>query len=106
MISSIYADRPRDGSNFFSFRSPTSAAEALESAELKRLNLSLSEVIDEELKVWTRSAPADLYYERDPENPRVVSFNIFDLFREKNPGNAKSASQKGPKKQKNLQTLT
>lgn len=40
--------------------------------------MSLSEVIDEELKVWTRSAPADLYYERDMENPRVVSFRMMD----------------------------
>ena len=45
-------------------------------AELKRLNMSLNEVIDEEMKVWTRSAPADLYYERDMTNPRVVCHHL------------------------------
>lgn len=68
-------------SKTYAFSSPpriSAAIEANKEMELKRLNMSLSEVIDEELKVWTRSAPADLYYERDMENPRVVSFRMMD----------------------------
>lgn len=49
--------------------SPISSREKL---DLKRLEMSLEEVISEEKKVWTRSAPADLYYERDMENPRLM----------------------------------
>jgi hypothetical protein len=63
---------------FFCFKtisSPSkmsSAVAASTEMDLKRLKMSLDEVISEEMKVWTRSAPADLYYERDVENPRMV----------------------------------
>jgi hypothetical protein len=50
----------------------SSAVAASTEMDLKRLKMSLDEVISEEMKVWTRSAPADLYYERDIENPRMV----------------------------------
>ena len=50
----------------------SSAVAASTEMDLKRLKMSLDEVISEEMKVWTRSAPADLYYERDVENPRMV----------------------------------
>jgi hypothetical protein len=56
----------------------SAALEANTAMEMKRLDMSLSEVISEELKVWTRSAPADLYYERDMDNPRVVN-NFFKV---------------------------
>ena len=51
----------------------SAAVDASTEMDLKRLNMSLSEVIEDEMKVWTRSAPADLYYERDMTNPRLVS---------------------------------
>ena len=31
--------------------------------------MKIAEILAQEKKVWTRSAPADLYYRRDPENP-------------------------------------
>lgn len=31
--------------------------------------MNIEEIIEQEKKVWTRSAPADLYYQRDPDNP-------------------------------------
>ena len=36
------------------------------------LKLSPDEIIDQEKKIWTRSSPADLYYERDMNNPVVL----------------------------------
>ena len=56
----------------------SSAVAASTEMDLKRLKMSLDEVISEEMKVWTRSAPADLYYERDMENPRMVKTNLFN----------------------------
>ncbi len=35
----------------------------------KRMKMSPEEIIEAEKKVWTRSAPADLYYQRDPNRP-------------------------------------
>ena len=35
-------------------------------------NMTPEQVIEMERKVWTRSAPADLYYERDWENPGIM----------------------------------
>ncbi len=55
----------------------SAAVDASTEMDLKRLNMSLSEVIEDEMKVWTRSAPADLYYERDMMNPRLVSLSIM-----------------------------
>ena len=36
------------------------------------MKLTPQEVLQNEKKVWTRSAPADLYYERDLTNPRIL----------------------------------
>ena len=36
------------------------------------LKLTPDEIIDQEKKIWTRSSPADLYYERDMQNPVVL----------------------------------
>ena len=46
------------------------------------------EIIEQEKKVWIRSAPADLYYQRDPENPSVMratekNINLLRRFQEK-----------------------
>ena len=46
------------------------------------------EIIEQEKKVWIRSAPADLYYQRDRENPSVMkatekNINLLSRFQEK-----------------------
>ncbi len=38
----------------------------------KRAEMGTEEILEQEKKVWTRSAPADLYYERDAANPLVL----------------------------------
>lgn len=38
----------------------------------KRADMNAGEIIEQEMKVWTRSAPADLYYERDTEKPLLM----------------------------------
>ncbi|XP_050428632.1 ribonuclease 3 [Adelges cooleyi] len=43
------------------------------SAELEILSkMSVDQIINAEKKVWTRSAPADLYYEKPEENPKIT----------------------------------
>ena len=51
------------------------------------LKLSPDEIIDQEKKIWTRSSPADLYYERDMKNPVVLKATprlqkLLDRFEE------------------------
>ena len=46
------------------------------------------EIIEQEKKVWIRSAPADLYYQRDRDNPNVMkatekNINLLSRFQEK-----------------------
>merc|ERR1719232_2453454 len=50
--------------------------------------LSPEEIIEQEKKVWISSAPADLYYERDKENPCIMkatqkSLSLLNKFQEK-----------------------
>ena len=65
------------------------AREASKDRELRDLaKLSPEEVIEQERKVWIRSAPADLYYERDRENPCIMrathkSRQLLARFQEK-----------------------
>ena len=36
------------------------------------MKLTPEQITENEKKIWTRSAPADLYYNRDPTNPIVM----------------------------------
>ena len=36
------------------------------------MKLKPEQILQNEMKVWTRSAPADLYYERDMKNPLIL----------------------------------
>ncbi len=36
------------------------------------MKMSPEEILQKEMQVWTRSSPADLYYERDLSNPRIL----------------------------------
>ena len=59
-----------------SYGSSYEGARKNEDIEEKKINdylkLTPDEIIDQEKKIWTRSSPADLYYERDMMNPVVL----------------------------------
>ena len=66
-----------------------------------RERLSPEEIIEKEKKVWIRSAPADLYYERDTDNPRVMratakSIQLLSKFEEKLIDCSKAEREKFP----------
>lgn len=33
---------------------------------------SEEDILEKEKKIWTRTTPADLYYQRDEENPKII----------------------------------
>ena len=62
-----------------------SAAAAVKGEELSQL--TPEEIIEHEKKTWTRCAPADLYYVRDEQNPRIMRGtpklqSVIDQFRQ------------------------
>ena len=65
--------------------------------------LTPEEIIEQEKKVWIRSAPADLYYSRDRENPDIMkatdrSKQLHDHFEEKLIKIGVKAREKWPKR--------
>ena len=54
------------------YRNPTSEDQLPSSAPEEYTSLTPEEIIENEKKTWTRCAPADLYYARDLENPRLM----------------------------------
>ena len=65
------------------------------------LKLTPDEIIDQEKKIWTRSSPADLYYERDMNNPVVLKATprlqkLLDRFEEELIHRGENARSKFP----------
>lgn len=58
---------------------------------MRNMNKKIKELEDDsghERKIWTRSAPADLYYNRDERNNKIMRgsnklFELCSLFKEK-----------------------
>ena len=67
----------------------------------ERTQLSHEEIIAQEKKVWIRSAPADLYYQRDADNPAVMraterSLSLHKVFEERLLKDGAKAREKFP----------
>jgi len=65
-------------------------------------NMTPEQVIEMERKVWTRSAPADLYYERDWQNPGIMKatercISLQDQFEKELINASHEAKAKHPK---------
>ena len=59
------------------------------------------EIIEQERKVWIRSAPADLYYQRDKENPNIMratqkNISLLNKFEEKLVSASETERHKNP----------
>ncbi|KAF5287701.1 hypothetical protein FQA39_LY15801 [Lamprigera yunnana] len=56
--------------------------------KIKELSkIGIEEILEEEKSIWTRSTPADLYYEKDPNNSKVTRaterlLKVCDVFNE------------------------
>ena len=66
------------------------------------MKLTPEQILQNEKKVWTRSAPADLYYQRDYSNPTVSKatpklVNLLDRFQSEILDTAKEARIAQPK---------
>ena len=66
------------------------------------MKLTPEQILQNEKKVWTRSAPADLYYQRDYSNPTVSNatpklVNLLDRFQSEILDTAKESRNAQPK---------
>ena len=66
------------------------------------MKLTPEQILQNEKKVWTRSAPADLYYQRDYSNPTVSNatpklVNLLDRFQSEILDTAKESRIAQPK---------
>lgn len=73
------------------------------SSKIKELSsIQEDEVFEKEKKIWTRSTPADLYYRRKDDNPKVVIATerlkkLCDTFNETLVLRAQKINEKKPK---------
>lgn len=68
--------------------------------ELSKINQD--DVLEKEKHIWTRSTPADLYYARDEENPKIINatprlLQLCDAFLENLVLRAKKVNELKPK---------
>ncbi|KAK5650502.1 hypothetical protein RI129_001531 [Pyrocoelia pectoralis] len=65
-------------------------------------NIGVDEIIEAERNIWTRTTPADLYYEKDPSNPKITIaterlLKVCEMFKENLVLRAKKVNEMKPK---------